>query len=113
ANRALSYFDAALAYQERVSGVDFLLFLQQLEENFDDRAEETIERLEAVLAAIVSKDHLTVRMTCQQQEEEEITRQLEKVIAELPEKASHCAKQRVRVQPVAKNEGLITSGKVQ
>lgn len=113
ANRALSYFDAALAYQERVSGVDFLLFLQRLEENFDDRAEETIERLEAVLAAIVSKDHLTVRMTCQQQEEEEITRQLEKVIAELPEKASHCAKQRVRVQPVAKNEGLITSGKVQ
>ena len=113
-NRALSYFSPVMAYREKLSGVDFYQFIKDLDENFEEKAQQTIEHMQKVLKMIVCRENLSVRVTCQAENKAEVFAAAQDLMDRLPQKRSEEASQEiVRILPEMKNEGLITSGKVQ
>ena len=113
-NRVLSYFSPAMAYREKISGIDYFLFLKDLEQHYQVQAQEAIQRMKKVLAMLICRENLSLRVTCEQSDYDSIEKTAAALIQKLPEKASEAASQEVvRIQPVPKNEGLITSGKIQ
>ncbi|MCI8633728.1 MAG: insulinase family protein [Lachnospiraceae bacterium] len=113
-SRATSYFSPLMAYSEQVTGVDFFLFMKELEQHFDEQADEAIRRMQEVLDILIRQEQISFRITCQKEEKQEILLAAERLAADLPAgKSVHASEQVVRVQPEVKNEGLITSGKVQ
>lgn len=62
-NRAKSYYSNRACYEERVKGIEFLKFLQELMENFDDRKENLIEKLEFVYNRMLKQNKLILNIT--------------------------------------------------
>lgn len=113
-NRAMSYFSPLMAYREQLSGVDFYFFIWDLDEHFEEKAQDILAHLRRVLPMIVCQENLSLRLSCEQKDRDTIVQEMERTAAQLPEKRGcGASKQVVRIQPEAKNEGLITSGKVQ
>lgn len=112
--RVLSYFAPVAAYRERLSGVEFYQFIKELDENFAEKAQETIRHLQKVLGMIVCRDNLSIRLTCEQENKAEVLASTQTMMERLPQKRSpEASSEIVRVKPIVKNEGLMTSGKVQ
>lgn len=113
-NRAMSYFSPMMAYREQVTGIDFFLFMKDLEQHFEEQAEQVICRMQEVLDILIRQKNISFRITCQKEEKQQIIMAAEELIKRLPAGNSNQESQTlVRVEPEVKNEGLITSGKVQ
>ena len=113
-NRALSYFSPVMAYREKLSGVDFYQFMKDLDDNFEEKAGEAIQHMQKVLGMILCRENLSLRLSCEAEHRKEILQATEALMDKLPAKRSaEASPEVVRVVPEAKNEGLITSGKVQ
>lgn len=113
-NRALSYFSPVMAYREKLSGVDFYQFIKDLDENFEEKAQQTIEHMQKVLRMIVCRENLSVRLTCEEEDKAEVAAAAESLMEHLPQlRSEEASNEIVRIEPVMKNEALITSGKVQ
>ena len=113
-NRVLSYFSPVMAYREKLSGVDFYQFIKDLDDNFEEKATETIEHMKKVLKMIVCYENLSVRLTCEEEYKGEVKQAAEALMERLPqERSEEASKEIVRIEPVVKNEAFITSGKVQ
>lgn len=111
--RCMSYFDEAAAYNEKVTGVDFYLFLKELEDHFDERASETAAHLEALVKMLFAASNLTIHLTSDQDSLQAQKEKLGEFVRRLPDEQEGQSESAVRVKPVMKNEALITSGKVQ
>ena len=102
------------AYREKTTGVDYFLFLKDLVAHFDERAEETIRMMKETAQILIREGNLRARMTLDPEDEAVVTAAIAKLTGELPQGTSEKASEEiVRVEPVMKNEALITSGKVQ
>ncbi len=112
--RCFSYFDPFYAYREKTTGIDYYLFMKDLLAHFDERADETIRMMKETAEILIREGNLRARMTLTPEDEERVVNAIADLTEKLPQGISEKASEEVvRVTPVKKNEGLITSGKVQ
>ena len=109
--RALSYFSAGSAFQEKISGVDFYQMVNDIEENFEQRKADVIAKLKELMGYVFRAENLMVSYTS----EEKGYEGLEKEIEEFKE-ILYTGEQQTSVSYsscVVKNEGFKTAGQVQ
>lgn len=63
ATRAMSYISKYSAYKDMTEGIGYYNFLVDLDEHFDEKADELIGKFKAVLAEVLKKDRLVISYT--------------------------------------------------
>ncbi|MDO5336542.1 MAG: insulinase family protein [Eubacteriales bacterium] len=109
--RAASYASPSACFQDKMAGVDFYWFIEELDKSFDSRKEEISENLKALMKEIFRPENLAVSYTGEEMERECVqaqVRELREILHTEP------------IEPAAlvtlcevKNEGFKTSGQVQ
>ncbi|MCO7175817.1 insulinase family protein [Sporolactobacillus kofuensis] len=107
-----SYFSQAAAYSEKLRGLDFYQFISDLDKNWDTRFEQFKETLSALSKQLFSKDRLIFSVTGNTELFQAVKDHFSTL--ELQAKSVTDAAHADRLaKPAAKNEGLMTSSKVQ
>lgn len=109
--RALSYFSGNAYFQERIAGIEFYKFLDELESHFEERYEELIEKLGHLMHLIFRPENMMVSYTSDEDGyskiEDEVRRLKDVLYTDEAEKEAFAPAYQV------KNEGFKTSGQVQ
>jgi Zn-dependent M16 (insulinase) family peptidase len=111
AGRLTSYFSEASAYLEKTTGISFYKFIDEIERDFDNKADEIIENLNKVSKLIFNKDNLMVSVTGEEDIYTAFAAQLPKLINILGEEKLPDAQYNFELNK--DNEGLLTSSDVQ
>ncbi len=108
--RALSYGGVKAAVEETMSGVDQYRLICDLENHFEEKKEEIVERLQTLCRMIFRPENLMIDFTGDAAELEK----LEEPVAALKAKLYTCEVERQAYAPVPvkKNEGFTTPGQV-
>lgn len=109
--RLNSYYSPASRYIEYTSGYEFYKFIKDLEENFDSKVDELIEKLEEVKNIIFNKENLLIAITGGKEELEELKKNID-IIDKNLQKETH-KKQEYEFEVEQKNEGLLCPSNVQ
>ncbi|WP_028977449.1 insulinase family protein [Sporolactobacillus terrae] len=107
-----SYFSQAAAYGERLRGLDFYRFITDLDKNWDARFSEFSQSLASLAQLLFNKAGLVISVTG----DSSIFSAVEKAfpVLDLQEQAAAPERSAQKLpEPEAKNEGLMTSSKVQ
>lgn len=83
-NRAKSYFSNKACYDERFKGLDYLKFIQDLAENFDDRIDNVLEKMEFVYNRMFKQNETIVNITTTEENFEEIKKAFVECAKEFP-----------------------------
>lgn len=109
--RALSYQSEMSAWTERTAGIAFYRFIEDLEQNFQEKKEEISARLRELMHLVFRPENLTVSLTSEEGsfgDIEDDVRELKAVLfTDQAEEGAMCWK------PDRRNEGFRTSGQVQ
>lgn len=111
ASRAKSYFSPIGRIQDKVGGMDYYFFLKDLEEHFEEKKGELIEKLETLMNLIFRKDNLFLDCTARP-EGFTIFQESFPVFGKVLKENSGLDVV-VRPEPVKKNEGFKTPAMVQ
>ncbi|MBU3174165.1 insulinase family protein [Clostridium estertheticum] len=111
AGRITSYFSPASAYIEKTTGISFYKFLNEIEMDFDNKADEIIENLNKVSKIIFNKNNLIISVTGEKDIYTTFAKELPKVISILGDEKLPDAKYDFVLSK--DNEGLLTSSDVQ
>lgn len=111
AGRLTSYFSQASAYIEKTTGITFYKFIDEIERDFDNKAEEVIENLNKVSKLIFNKNNLIISVTGEEDIYTAFATQLPKIISILGEEKLPDALYNFDLNK--NNEGLLTSSDVQ
>ena len=109
--RASSYSSVEGAYQDELSGIGFLEFIQDLEAHFEERKEDLGTRLSHLASEIFCRDNFRVSYTGERESLEKTEALLKEFRNSLPHKPE--TKTGRDLKYTRKNEGLHTSGQVQ
>ncbi|SFG09650.1 hypothetical protein SAMN04487761_10416 [Lachnospiraceae bacterium C7] len=111
AMRAMTYFSKFAYYVDNMSGLEFYRQLCDIDKNFQEKADEIIEKLYAVLRKIVCKNRLIVSVTSNNELYEETKDVLAKEFAtyELGETVSKMP----AIEFTQKNEGFMDASQIQ
>ncbi len=109
--RALSYFSENSNFQEKIAGIEFYKFIDEIEKKFQERKEELISSLKELMLYVFRPENLVVSYTADDKGYEELEKQVEK----LKGKLYTCAVEMGEEKPkfTVRNEGFKTSGQVQ
>lgn len=111
AKRALSYQSLLSAWTEKTTGIDQFRLVKDLDEHFEEKADNLIENLQKLMKIVFRPENLTVSVTAEEEGfdgiEEEILSLEENLCTDPFEEGSFDWK------PEQKNEGFKTSGQVQ
>ncbi|MGN0314502.1 MAG: insulinase family protein [Fusicatenibacter sp.] len=109
--RACSYYSPLSSFQDRVAGISFYYLVKDLEEHFQERKEELIEKLKKLLPYIFRPENLTISYTSEESGlevlKEEVAGLKESLFTEAVVPGS------IRYELTQKNEAFQTSGQVQ
>ena len=107
--RASSYYDEAALFGEICGGMDFLRFVEDLSEHFEEKKEEAARMLESVAKEVFTRDGMLINLTCQ----EEAFPALKEILGTLALAFPSDPAQRFSLEkPMQKNEGFKTTGGV-
>ncbi|MBK3519661.1 insulinase family protein [Carboxylicivirga marina] len=106
-----SYYSPAGVYNEMTSGLDYYQFITELTDNYDANKEEIIEKLQMTAELLFNRNNLTAAVTCSEANYPAFINGLEGFTAQLSDMPLKQASW--KFEPVAKNEGLKSSSKVQ
>jgi hypothetical protein len=110
-DRAESYFVEDGYINEFLDGFDFYFFVRNLDENFDERADNVISKLTEVADKIFRRDNIKVSVTCEKEYFADFETVCREFFATLnPEKS---VLYNWDIKPEAKNEAFIGNSKVQ
>lgn len=111
AGRALSYVSELGVVKELVEGVDYYMFLERLDKDFDSIYEELAADLKSVLGEVLRRGGLTISYTSDKEPE----KMLKNSVTELSKRLSTRAKfdNPKVIKPKRKNEGFKTASQVQ
>ncbi len=115
-DRAMSYYSVHGAFKEMTTGIAFYQFIEDLAENYEDRADITIARLKELIPMIFTRENLFVSITADEEGYERFVDKLASFCKGLPEQADHTlfeAYDTSSLQPVCLNEGFKTAMQVQ
>ncbi|MCX6271458.1 MAG: insulinase family protein [Bacteroidetes bacterium] len=110
-SRMPSYFTNQGMFNEMTDGLDYYRFVTALTNDFDARFTEITSTLKQVTSTLFTRKNLIVSVTCSKKDLEPFTKQLTSFINTLPEGKK--ALNNWVFKPVKKNEGLLSSSKVQ
>ncbi len=110
-NRAMSYYLESMALMEKISGVDYMTFIDDIYATFDSRAEEIMANIRRVIELIFTKDNLNISFTGDDNGYMAMTDCLQGFVDGLGQEATEPASRHIVVEQ--KNEGLKISSQVQ
>ena len=110
-NRLLSYFSNISQYEEKISGLEFYKFIEDIEENFDSKYEEIIENLKEVQKTVFNRNNLILNFAVEEENYEKVEESLKKFIGKLNNETLKTYEYDFKCNK--KNEGLLTQGNVQ
>lgn len=111
ANRAKSYFSPVSLWQEKTKGLEYYYFIKDLEENFDERKEDLMNKLNSLRKTIFSKENLFVDCTAKEEGFSNLEKALPKFLSILQEKSGYTVE--VKLHTSKKNEGIKTPAMIQ
>jgi Zn-dependent M16 (insulinase) family peptidase len=115
-DRAMSYYSTHGLFKEITTGISFYKFIEDLAENFNAKAETTINKLKELLKMIFTKENLLVSITADEEGYDRFSDKLAGFIEELWPKAEqglYDAYDTSSLEPVCLNEGFKTAMQVQ
>jgi Zn-dependent M16 (insulinase) family peptidase len=115
-DRAMSYYSVHGAFKEMTAGITFYQFIEDLAENYEERAEITIARMKELIPMIFTRENLFASITADEEGYERFSDKLASFCKGLPEQADHTlfeAYDTSSLQPVCLNEGFKTAMQVQ
>ncbi|MDE6926005.1 MAG: insulinase family protein, partial [Acetatifactor sp.] len=109
--RAMSYGSVSGTVSEIISGIPFYRLTADLEQNFEEKKEQLVEKLQTLSKMIFRPENLMVDFVG----DEQVITKLEKPVAALKERLYTCPVKKEAYVPevIKQNEGLMTSGQVQ
>ncbi len=109
--RALSYTSQINAFNDEISGIAFYQFVEELEQNFDQRKQELKERLEILGRKLFHREGLFVSVTCDKEGLETVREPFLSFVQKLP----HARDEQIDNHLILKkkNEGFMTPSQVQ
>lgn len=110
-NRADSYYDKASFINEYFEGLDYYYFIKDINENFDARADEIVDRLKKVYKQIVNKAYMKFVVASEQDDRQKVLDIYDSILKRLP--ADNAPLKKWDINPTPKNEGFTGSSKVQ
>ena len=114
AMRAMAGFSASARLNDEINGIAFYQFVEDLEQHFDDRADELIEMLTRVMELVFRPENLTISCTCREEGRLAVEREIPALLKALhTEKIQDRTKQPKEVRVQAKKEGIKTPSAVQ
>ncbi|MHC6178585.1 insulinase family protein [Clostridium sp. JNZ X4-2] len=111
ANHVSSYFSPMSKYEDMLGGLEFYKFISHLENNFESKAEEISENLKEVSREIFNKNNLILNITCDEADYNNFESNIDGLLSGL--KDNKVPKIPYKFDLEAKNEGLMTSSKIQ
>ena len=111
AGRLTSYFSQASAYIEKTTGISFYKFIDEIERDFDNKADEIIGNLNKVAKLIFNKNNLLVSVTGEEDIYTAFVAELPKIINVLEKENLPDAEYNFELNK--NDEGLLTSSDVQ
>lgn len=112
--RALGYVRESAYYTEQIRGISYYDFLCDLDEHFDERKDELIAILEALMKKIFVKERLLFGVTADEEGYAIVERELAQFLNGLPETDDVVLPEPAwKLSEQQKNEGFKTAGKVQ
>ncbi len=115
-DRAMSYYSTHGLFKEITTGITFYKFIEDLAENFNEKADDTINKLKELLRMVFTKENLLVSITADEEGYERFGDKLASFIEGLWPKAEHSlydAYDTSSLEPVCLNEGFKTAMQVQ
>ncbi|MCK5520980.1 MAG: peptidase, partial [Candidatus Marinimicrobia bacterium] len=109
--RLTSYYSNQGMFNELKGGLDYYWFVADLVNNFDENADELIEKLQNTAAKLFTKDNLLVTVTCSKDDLQGFNEELAEFATYLSDEKSE--KQTWDFNLETKNEGFQTVSKVQ
>lgn len=111
ANHLLSYFSNVGKYQDIVNGLGFYNFIVDLDKNFEQKSKDISDNLSEVAKSIFNKNNLITSITLDEENYAKHKQCLNPLYNDLDSRKVDYRKYEFELKP--KNEGLMTSGKVQ
>lgn len=111
AGRVTAYHSAYSRFNEMLNGLDFLFFLQDLDNHFDERFEETLTKVQDLYSRLLTRRDMLVSVTGSDESYAAMRPQLEEWLARIPDVAYPHADWQVPVEVL--NEGIQSSANVQ
>lgn len=110
--RAISYFSEYAVLDDMIGGIDFLRFIQDVSDNFDDKSEDLIENIKKLIKFIFRKDNLFIDYTGTDEGLKLIAESIGKLLERLSDQKP-VADNSTNIKLIKKNEGFLTAGQVQ
>ncbi|MDR7856745.1 insulinase family protein [Tissierella sp.] len=111
AARVGSYFSSPWKYTEKLSGLDYFWFISDAIENFDNKKEEIISKLNEVYNTIFNKNNLIISFTGDEEDLSIVKDNFEGVTSKLNKEAFTSQQYSFTVERL--NEGVLSSANVQ
>lgn len=112
--RALSYARESAYYIEQIRGISYYDFLCELDDFFDEKKENLIAVLEALMKKIFVRERLVISVTSDEEGYAVVEKEIDKLLSGLPETSDIEIPEPIWKLPKSmKNEGFKTAGKVQ
>lgn len=83
-NRAKSYYSNKAYYDEKVKGIDYLRFIQDLAENFDEKIDNVIEKMKFVYNRMFKLNETIVNITTTKDNFDNIEKEFVGLVKEFP-----------------------------
>ncbi len=106
-----AYFSPAYAYIEKTSGYEYYRFLKDLENNFDEKIDNVISKLDSIMKKVFNKNSLIVTVTCKDEEVDVVKENICKVLDVLSD--AEIKFNEYNFHEENKNEGMLTPSNVQ
>lgn len=110
-SRAISYFSKFAAYQEAIQGIGMYESVKDWYENFEQRYDEIVKKMQEASHMIFCKEHLLVSYTGNEEAPEFMAESLEHMVQKLYKAPDQ--EEKVQVICTRENEGFATAGGVQ
>ena len=112
--RAMAYQRESSYVNEAIRGIAYYDFLCDLEEHFEERKEALISLLEALMKKVFVKERMILDITADEEGYEAMADNLDNLLSGLPQSSDTVLPAPdYPMQPIEKNEGFKTAGKVQ
>ncbi|WP_425539170.1 insulinase family protein [Microaceticoccus formicicus] len=109
--RLKSYFDSSAAYSEKVSGIDFYFFIQDIEKNMAEDANVYIDKIVEVYKKVFNPNGLVMNIIGDRKAVDGFLKSAESFVKKLDKTAYEPANLNIVADP--KNEGIKSSANVQ
>ncbi|TCK98768.1 hypothetical protein EDC19_1203 [Natranaerovirga hydrolytica] len=111
ANRATSYFSKISFYKELIGGITYYNFISTLVNEFDEKSDEIIDKLNQLIQYVFRKENLIVCFTGEDEAYEAVKKEVKDFSAKLYDVSIKESELKFDLKKL--NEGFLTPGKIQ